>query len=51
MVPKAASPARQEENLGALRVKLDQEDLAAIAGLPKDRRAVNPAMAPDWANG
>ena len=51
MVPKAASPARQEENLGALRVKLDEEDLAAIAALPKDRRAVNPAMAPDWANG
>ena len=51
MVPKAASPARQEENLGALRVKLDEEDLAAIAALPKDRRAVNPAMAPDWVNG
>jgi len=51
MVPKAASPARQKENLGALEVKLDAEDLAALAALPKDRRLVNPAIAPDWANG
>jgi 2,5-diketo-D-gluconate reductase B len=50
-VPKAASPERQAENLGALRVTLDAEDLAAIAELPKDRRFVNPAMAPDWVNG
>jgi 2,5-diketo-D-gluconate reductase B len=51
MVPKAASPARQRENLGALAVNLDSEDLAAIAALPKNRRLVNPAMAPDWENG
>jgi 2,5-diketo-D-gluconate reductase B len=51
MVPKAASPARQRENLGALALKLDSEDLAAIAALPKNRRLVNPAMAPDWENG
>jgi 2,5-diketo-D-gluconate reductase B len=51
MVPKAASPARQRENLGALAVRLDAEDLAAIATLPKDRRLVNPGMAPDWVNG
>jgi 2,5-diketo-D-gluconate reductase B len=51
MVPKAASPARQEENLGALRVKLDADDLAAIAALPKGRRFVSPAMAPDWLGG
>ena len=51
MVQKAASPARQKENLGALEVKLDAEDLAALAALPKDRRLVNPAIAPDWANG
>ncbi len=51
MVPKAASPARQEENLGALSLRLDAEDLAALAALPKDRRFVNPAMAPDWLNG
>ena len=52
MVPKAASAARQAENLGALRVRLDAEDLAAIGGLPKDRRFVDPAgLAPDWVNG
>ena len=51
MVPKAASPARQAENLAALKLALDAADLAAIAALPKDRRFVNPAMAPDWANG
>jgi 2,5-diketo-D-gluconate reductase B len=48
-VPKAASPARQRENLGALGLRLDAEDMAAIAALPKGRRYVNPAgLAPDW---
>ncbi|WP_270935470.1 aldo/keto reductase [Falsiroseomonas oryzae] len=52
MVPKAASPARQKENLGALALRLDAEDLTAIATLPKDRRFVDPAgLAPDWVNG
>jgi 2,5-diketo-D-gluconate reductase B len=50
-VPKAASPARQAENLGALRLRLDEADMAAIAALPKDRRFVSPAFAPDWAGG
>ncbi|WP_137179029.1 aldo/keto reductase [Roseomonas sp. AR75] len=51
MVPKAASPARQKENLGAASLRLDADDLAAIGTLPKDRRFVNPDFAPDWANG
>jgi 2,5-diketo-D-gluconate reductase B len=51
MVPKAASPARQRENLGAVALRLDAADLAALAALPKDRRFVNPAFAPDWAEG
>jgi hypothetical protein len=51
MVPKAASPARQRENLSALSIRLDEADLAALAALPKDRRFVSPAMAPDWENG
>ncbi|NKC33850.1 aldo/keto reductase [Falsiroseomonas selenitidurans] len=51
MVPKAASRARQAENLAALELALDAADLAAIAALPKDRRFVNPGMAPDWVNG
>lgn len=51
MVPKAASPARQAENLGALSLRLDAADRAALAALPKDRRFVNPSFAPDWAGG
>ena len=52
MVPKAASPARQKENLGALALRLDAEDMAALAVLPKDRRFVSPAgLAPDWVKG
>lgn len=51
MVPKAASPARQAENLAALDVKLDADDLAAVAALPKGQRFVDPGMAPDWVNG
>lgn len=51
MVPKAASAARQKENLGALGVKLDAADMAALATLPKDRRFVSPAFAPDWSGG
>jgi 2,5-diketo-D-gluconate reductase B len=51
MVPKAASPARQKENLGALALRLDAADLAALAAAPKDRRFVNPSFAPDWVAG
>ncbi len=50
-IPKAASAARQKENLGALALRLDAADLAALRALPKDRRFVNPGFAPDWANG
>jgi 2,5-diketo-D-gluconate reductase B len=48
-VPKAAGAERQRENLGALGVGLTEEDTAALATLPKDRRFVNPDFAPDWA--
>jgi 2,5-diketo-D-gluconate reductase B len=51
MVPKAASAARQKENLGALGIRLDAADMAALAALPKDRRFVSPAFAPDWSGG
>ena len=47
-IPKAASSARQRENLGAAGLALDAEDVAALAALPKGRRLVNPGMAPDW---
>ena len=32
-IPKATSPARQVENLGALNVRLDAEDVVAITRL------------------
>lgn len=47
-IPKAASPARQAENLGALSVTLSEADVVALDALPKDRRFVNPDFAPDW---
>lgn len=47
-VPKAASAARQAENLAAVKLRLSEADLAAIAALPKNRRFVNPAFAPAW---
>jgi 2,5-diketo-D-gluconate reductase B len=47
-IPKASRMESQKANLGALNVGLDDEDLKAIAGLPKDRRCVNPGFAPAW---
>jgi 2,5-diketo-D-gluconate reductase B len=48
VIPKAASPARQRENLAAAELRLDAEDMQALAALPKNRRMVNPGFAPDW---
>jgi 2,5-diketo-D-gluconate reductase B len=47
-VPKASSPERRRENLGALRVELSADERAAIDALPKDRRAVETQWSPDW---
>ncbi|MFG0533608.1 aldo/keto reductase [Pseudomonas sp. yb_2] len=47
-IPKASSRENQLANLAALTVPLDDEDRAAIAGLPKDQRVVSPPFAPDW---
>jgi 2,5-diketo-D-gluconate reductase B len=47
-VPKSNSAVNQQANLDALKLKLDDEDRAAIAALPKDVRIVNPAFAPKW---
>ena len=47
-IPKSGRPEGQRENLAAASIRLDAEDLAAIARLPKDRRLVNPSFAPDW---
>jgi 2,5-diketo-D-gluconate reductase B len=47
-IPKARGVARQAENLAAAKLKLSEADLAAIAALPKDRRFLSPAFAPNW---
>jgi 2,5-diketo-D-gluconate reductase B len=47
-IPKASRNESQKANLEALHVGLDDEDIKAIAGLPKDRRCVNPGFAPAW---
>jgi 2,5-diketo-D-gluconate reductase B len=47
-IPKASRAESQKANLGALNVRLDDEDRSMIAGLPKDKRCVNPGFAPAW---
>lgn len=47
-IPKAASPRNQKANLSALSVNLDDEDRKAINALPKNKRLVSPAFAPNW---
>lgn len=47
-IPKASRSESQKANLAALNIGLDDEDMKAIAGLPKDQRCVNPGFAPVW---
>jgi 2,5-diketo-D-gluconate reductase B len=47
-IPKASRNESQRANLDALNVGLDDEDYRAIAGLPKDKRCVDPGFAPAW---
>jgi 2,5-diketo-D-gluconate reductase B len=47
-IPKASRAENQKANLDALHVGLDDEDIKAIAALPKNKRFVNPGFAPAW---
>ncbi|HZC97989.1 MAG TPA: aldo/keto reductase [Bradyrhizobium sp.] len=47
-IPKASRAESQKANLDALNVRLDDADRKAIAGLPKNKRYVNPGSAPAW---
>ena len=47
-IPKASRAESQKANLDALHIGLDDEDMKAIAALPKDKRCVNPGFAPAW---
>lgn len=49
-IPKSGRAENMRKNQAALSLTLDDEDRAALAALPKDRRFVNPAFAPDWAD-
>jgi 2,5-diketo-D-gluconate reductase B len=49
-IPKSERAENMRANLAALSLRLDEKDLSAIAALPKDRRFVNPAFAPDWSD-
>jgi 2,5-diketo-D-gluconate reductase B len=49
-IPKASRTENMRANLAALTLALDDEDRAAIAALPKDRRFVAPAFSPNWAD-
>ena len=49
-IPRSSRRESQRSNFEALALapKLDAADVAAIDALPKDRRQVKPAFAPDW---
>jgi 2,5-diketo-D-gluconate reductase B len=47
-IPKASRAESQQANLDAQNIGLDDEDMKAIAALPKNQRCVNPAFAPAW---
>lgn len=47
-IPKASRAESQQANLDAWNIGLDDEDMKAIAGLPKNQRFVNPGFAPTW---
>ena len=47
-IPKASRAESQQANLDAQNIGLDDEDMKAIAALPKDTRCVNPGFAPAW---
>ena len=47
-IPKASRAESQQANLDAQNIGLDDEDMKAIAALPKNQRFVNPGFAPAW---
>ena len=47
-IPKAARRESQQANFDALKVRLDDDDRKKIAGLPKNKRYVDPGFSPAW---
>ena len=48
VIPKSSREAGLRENLGALALRLDEEDRAAIEALPKGHRCVSPGFVGAW---
>lgn len=49
-IPKASSEAHRRDNLGALNLDLNPEEMAALHGLAEGRRLIDPSFAPAWEN-
>ena len=47
-IPKASRRERQQANLDALKIRLDDDDRKKIASLPKTTRLVAPGFSPVW---
>lgn len=47
-IPKSASPERRRANFDIFDFELSPADMAAIAGLARGKRLVNPESAPRW---
>jgi 2,5-diketo-D-gluconate reductase B len=47
-IPKASRRERQQANLDALKIRLDDDDRKKIASLPKTTRLVAPGFSPAW---
>ena len=46
VVPKTSNPKRLEENLGAVGITLDSEDVAALDGVAGERLSGDPLTFP-----
>ncbi len=47
-IPKAASAAHREGNLGAVDIELSDDEMRRIFTLRRGRRIIDPGFAPDW---
>lgn len=48
VIPKSSRSERQESNFGASAVRLDEADMAALAGLDRGERYIKPPWGPVW---
>jgi 2,5-diketo-D-gluconate reductase B len=48
VIPKSATPERQQANLAASEVRLDASDMERLAELDRGERYIDPQWGPDW---